>query len=458
MKIVVLGLEISSKREAAFIKYNEMDVFQKINLIRERISQLYPIIQEANPDSLVLVVLKEYSIQRFDSFLNQDAEIHFSNAMKELTAKFPNLAILGGSQLVEKSYDYSEKDKVYSKLKSAYQNTAWVGAFEEGIPNNTRFWRQAHEMLKPENFENNDEKIQVTKNTACVFQNGKLIHKYNKTIPVKTDFSKNTFFNPGREKNSNLFAIRHPVTGEDIPCALEICRDHGFKVLAHKLAENAGLKVPLIHLILSDTISIDPDAIISPYTIQQDGLLNSQFIVSDRQKPEYKHVHLICISHNLFSASIDYKHIAPGFFHTPQKMDDAARTRIQALVEEKPSMYRNHEIFFALHNAICTKDTAVMEMILKYSWTGYIFNSFKSLNNELTGHTSLKEIAKRELDPETFRKFPLKNYQKIYNILKEGKEKYNTILTFMENDPGLEEFITSLPEEEVGENFREFLG
>lgn len=351
----------------------------------------------------------------------------------------------------------SNADNVFSKLKSAYHNTAWVGDLEDKHSYSLhKFWKQAHGMIKPENFQTFDKKIRISQNIAYLFQNGKITHKYNKTVPFKRDFSEHVFFNPGEAKNSNLFIIKHPVAREDILCAVEICRDHGFRVVAHKLAENPVHSIPMLHIIISDSISIDSASIASPYTIQQDALDNSRFIVSNKQKPEHKHCQVFCLSHDLFDNSITYKHIPRGFLHAPQNIDESARSKIQQLVEEKPSIYVTNELFFALRNAIWSKDIAAMELLMKHPWIGQIFNNYKSMDSDLIRHTTLKEIAKKELDPEIFNKLPLKNYRKIYDYLKDGPEKYSVVLKAMDNDPGLWEFVESLPEE-VGENFREFL-
>lgn len=468
MQLVILGLEISGKHQKEWIQFQKMDVFKKIDLIKERITQLYPRIQEEMPDSLVLVVLKEYAInsnnhyekspdKRIICFLDQNAKDQFTKSMKELTRQHPNLIILGGSLLVEKTYDSSEADNVYRKLKSSYENTAEIGELEKNhVFAGDRLWTRAHEMIKPENFPKNDKKIHVTQNIAYLIQNGEIIHKYNKMNPIALDFSQHTFFYPGKKNNSNFFVIKHPSTQEEILCALEICKDHASGTVANVLAKNPEQPIPMIHIIISDTVSVNPDAMFAAYTNQQDSANNSRFIVSDRLQPEHKHCQVYCLSHNLFSHTIDYTTVTPAFSHALQKPDDIIRSEIPKLVEEEPSTYTNYQVYFALHNAICTQDTAVLKMLLQYASIEDIFHNYQSLHTNLNSHTYLREIAKNTLDPGVFKTLPQKNYQEIYDSLKDGEGKYNIILNLLREDSCFDEFVQEVADDEAGENFQEF--
>lgn len=393
MKINVLVLKIH-RLDKEFPSFDALTALKKIDRISERIKKLYAEINRADSDNPVLVIWREYGITEGENpLLDGLTKKKFKEAMQQLTADHPRLAILAGSILSKKNYP---DNLLLPRLRSIYQETAWAGKLEI-VSNDNKLWNDAFEKVNKNQQPLPLSKIDVARNTAYLFQSEMPIQKHDKIFPFRSDtqLKEYSLFQPAKGNNlSCLFRIQNSFDQEAFFAGVEICRDHCFGTLQREVLVKQ-LDSPLIQIILGDSVWIFNQYICSEFSILVDSYEDTRLLVSSGYKRSGQAQYDVILSeNNLLENSEALEKIEPVFYHPLAKMmsNDEQMKYINLLEKEVPSTTLDYQYYFALRNAIPAGNYAALQQIMNYSAIEKVL-SFKNVAGD-----SLLQIADRYQD------------------------------------------------------------
>lgn len=188
--------------------------------------------------------------------ISQECRYEITAELKELSLQYPSILIIAGTMAWMKKLDQGGENfkkriekynGIINRLIQDPLRRTWHERTQEFTDNPLDV---AQSVLKKIDNPAQAQDITVSKNTAFVYLNGQLRHRYHKNTDYRevvemsfnkgaTFHSKNNIYIPG--DNKGIFII------DDIKFGIEICSDHSHSVLA---VNHPGEEVD-IHIILS---------------------------------------------------------------------------------------------------------------------------------------------------------------------------------------------------------------
>jgi hypothetical protein len=259
--LVALNLHTIDKHYANF---SLLDNDEKIHRLEQRIKLLCEQLKKNEPDSMWIIAWKEHGI-----FKAVDAQVKqlFKNRLKNLTQQYPNLTIIAGTLLTQKSSDSLEKLNV---IEAYYKKNAWVKNEEKNHWQQSEFESEENQIAVAKNLAPNIE-YAIFRNTCYIFHGDKTCVR-DKITPfeeTQTSYSQQLIkvYQPGNKKSAaSLFEVIHPTTNTTICFGVEICRENLFSVL-----KKTNTEQPLIHFLLSDTLPLNVHHAHGDYVLQLDS-------------------------------------------------------------------------------------------------------------------------------------------------------------------------------------------
>lgn len=189
--------------------------------------------------------------------ISQECRYEITGELEKLSLQHPSILIIAGTMAWMKKLD--QGDDKFKKRIDKYNaiiarrledpvRKAWHEKTQEFTDNPLDV---AHSVLKKIDNPSQAQNITISKNTAFIYLNGQLCHRYNKNTDyrevveisfndkIATLHSKNNIYIPG--DNKGIFIV------DDIKFGIEICSDHSKSTLA---VNHANEEVD-IHIILS---------------------------------------------------------------------------------------------------------------------------------------------------------------------------------------------------------------
>ena len=255
-QIAVIAFDLDTERS-----YRELSAINKIKLIKRRIQNVCELLKKEKPKATWIFVWREYGIFDINSrSISNIAKQSFKKQMKLLSLKYPNLIIIGGTVATRKKLQGGD----LGVIKSYYDSLKLYEEIEdkdEYLCNQIQYHKDDIEDL-----EGCD--VIAFANKARVFFHGEE-KKHGKLTPYSETIDKlNGIFQPAKGKNlSPILDIKKDPL--NIRIGIEICREHlqEFKVLQQYMIDKAIKDKPLLHFVLSNTISLDLDSACASYAV-----------------------------------------------------------------------------------------------------------------------------------------------------------------------------------------------
>lgn len=278
--VVVLNIP---REDDGFDAFDDLSGKKKIEIFRKRIEEICTDLLVKNPNDPWIITWREYGItEGSDSrAIPKQTKDEFKKVMAELVAKYPNLHIVAGTVATinlkthEKAkkhlalYNNNEIEKL-SRLENEAGET--VGQIEQ------------HKKKFSDTIASKQAEIEVLRNTTYIFSHGKTVMRREKNAPFNEVLEqdkdmKGAVYRVGKKGKS----LKPTVTlttpkGKKFRIGIEKCREHSLQVL-----KNSKRKKPLIHFVLSDSITLNSDAFYGENVIQSDSVKAPKLIQPDQK-------------------------------------------------------------------------------------------------------------------------------------------------------------------------------
>lgn len=288
--IAIIALNMNNM-DLRFIDFSHLSAEEKIVQIENRIRYICNELKTKEPHTMWLVVWREYGITAGNRAISTNIKHLFKKTMQQLIQEFhPNLTIIAGTVLSKKNVNDINK---LEKLKKYYTEISWI----KEIENKSRYIEECIDIeekiiysLKQEMLNSG---IVALRNTCYVFHN-QGIWRHDKTAPIR-EYSRSldllrthTLFQPGNKTNNNPYLeLIHPITESPVAIGIEICREHVFSTL-----KKNAYKKSLLHIIMSDSVSINLDNIWGDYVLHLDSLCKPRLILMKNEDSNQLPIHL----------------------------------------------------------------------------------------------------------------------------------------------------------------------
>jgi hypothetical protein len=250
-RLLIVNLRFFSEILPSARFYYDKSADHQINVISEKIQNLYTKIKlKNNFDSIIMIANEHFVRKGLDEYvLEQKSKEFFLTSLKTATARKNDLVLIAGT------ISYESK----GLNKHNYDRTQLI----RPSGNSPLFKPVSPNYLPPV-----DGKI--AKNSCYIFYNGNKLNNFGKINPFHLDIHEseiaNMSFLAGRTDKDPIITLP---TNPPITCVIEICADHLNGVAKAALASSK--KRPLIHFILSNPIDeICPENFTGEYTINAD--------------------------------------------------------------------------------------------------------------------------------------------------------------------------------------------
>ncbi len=267
-------------------KFEALTSAERLQFVVDHISEASEKLSKQYPNHMIIYSLNEYFLQSSSSAFQSDQILKksFKQTLSDLSKKFPNIVIIAGTLLTQKTFNDKAMIKERLKLiKSAYDH---VQIYHQ-TPDLTDEERTALKELTNEVA--NLQSLIVVRNTCYVFQDGEIIFRHDKTSAkgergrAKIDHP-HVIFQPGKKGKKHdtsltHFKMKHFKTKNPITCHIEICLEHQAGVVLKQ--EDLHSPAGLIHFVLSDWTSINPYALVGKVAVHSDSFFMTKLFMLD---------------------------------------------------------------------------------------------------------------------------------------------------------------------------------
>ncbi|HHT0595075.1 TPA: hypothetical protein ACTXXA_003729 [Legionella anisa] len=269
-KTVVVALDICKYSEN-FGEYSRLSTLKKTDLVNQSIRNVCNNLSKTHPMDKWIISWREYGVSD-ESISDVDKKI-FESTIQNLCKEFPNLLIISGNIKTRKEINL-EKAKEIHALYDSYQ---YLAEIEEQQTKNAdkHYIKKEREKINSAIESASTQPILAVRSTAFLF-NAEGTRKHDKLAPTD-EAGKTEIHHPAKEKNKAFF---FRFGNETI--GIEICREHHFGLL-RKEGEALGIKKPLFHFVLSDTIALNLNNAFGKFIVHIDSLEEPTLILSPGQ-------------------------------------------------------------------------------------------------------------------------------------------------------------------------------